>query len=908
MKKLFRFLTSTVLIPAFFVNVLPCGPSYISPVFEYKYAPDNPYENFAAGKIGILKPSYRRIVLIASYRYLNGGSFNAEEQKALVDVWNAEFNNKSYDDNEVGDAVKKWVEKRKEVAEKDEKLPDIYTEREYGGYDFFPNCTKSSFETAADTLSNRMSSYGSDSKDVKNWARGQDRVFENCASGITSPEPPNEGMPEWLQKDRAYQMAAAAFYSLDYEEAKRRFAEIAQDSQSPWQETAEYLVGRTLIRQASLSKDEAKTNLLYIEAEQNLSLVVSKGGKFSDSANGLLGLVKYRLHPKERVGELARNLTVSGSRHFRQDLIDYNWLLDKFEKETLKAQEQIKHDASNKQKEEEMKEIQRNLNSNISNSANSLTKTISSNLNTNSYIEPPHDEGDLTITLYIEEPPQSVTFYLKPDATDEQAIAEAEKAIGRPLSDKLKDYVREQRRSAYTGRFAGNSPNEYEGGYYGEGKLSRSILPDFLRNDDLTDWLYVYQMQNTEAYLYSLSRFRQSGSDLWLATAISKADKNSSELIYLFDSANKTSRYSPAFPTIAFNQARILIEQGKTSEARKFLDEILNSTVEMPLSSRNQFQILRLKLSETLADFLKFAQLKPFTFDWDGQSGSIEDFIAEQKSWYSHENYPDQTREDYYNEVENNFKNEKQWQNRVMFDYETIELINQKFPIPVLLEAYKSPALPDYLRERFALAIWTRAALLGDYATAQKVAPDAVSFHPEFETLMNLILTAKTPIAKQNATLFFILKNPIVSPFLEDGLGKSDNEFGNFDANDWWCAPSSVAYDAETGEERPLASIKNPAFLSKAHSDLAELERKKLVDLGDAPTYFGKKVLEWQKRSPLDKRIPESLFRVYEANGWTKYGCGNNEELRGEIGNVLKKKYPYSEWTKKIVDEESGQK
>src|SRR5215203_1178314 len=120
MKRIIRFTASTALIFAFFINALPCGPSYISPIFEYEHAPENPYENFAAGKIGILKPSQRRIVLIAAYRYLNGGGYSAPEQKALVDVWNAEFNNRAYEEDDIGEAVKKWIEKRKSVVGKEE--------------------------------------------------------------------------------------------------------------------------------------------------------------------------------------------------------------------------------------------------------------------------------------------------------------------------------------------------------------------------------------------------------------------------------------------------------------------------------------------------------------------------------------------------------------------------------------------------------------------------------------------------------------------------------------------------------------------------------------------------------------------------------------------------------------------
>lgn len=895
MKNINRFAVSTVLIFAFFINALPCGPSYISPIFEYERAPENPYQNFAAGKIGILKPTQRRIVLIAAYRYLNGGGFSDAEQKALVEVWNAEFKNEPYETDDIGETVKKWVSKRKDVVGKKEKPPEIYVEREYGGYDFFPNCTKNAFETAVQTLSDRIASHGSEDKDVKDWVKAQDKVFENCASGKTAPDAPNDAMTEWLRKDRAYQMAAAEFYSMDYDSAKQRFAEIAQDYDSPWQETAEYLVGRTLVRQSSLIKDKTKTNLILIEAEQNLSMVASKGGKFSDSANNMLGLIKYRLRPQERVRELAQSIASQSGSNFRQDLIDYNWLLDKFEKETLEAEEKRK-----------IAEAERKAVETFGNLANAPANAVPtpSSVNQNSNTEPQENEGELKIYVYSDDYKENWTIYVKADATDEETIAKAETVVGRPLTDKMKEQVRFARKEAYKGRFDGNNGAEYQGGYYGSETISPSVLPEYLRADDLTNWLFTFQIQSSEAYLYALSQYRQTNSDLWLLTAFTKAEKSSTELNRLFEAAGKIDRNAPAYPTIAYHKARILIEQGKTAEARKMLDDILDSGLDLSISSRNKFLTQRAKLSETLDDFLKFAQLKPFAFDWDGTSGKIEDFIKMQKSWYTPESFPNQTREEYEKEVEENFKDEKMWEDRVMFDSTTIEIMNQHFPLPLLVEAEKSPALPDYLRERFALAIWTRAVLLNDFATAQKISAEVLKFHPELKDLMDKINLAKTPVGKQRAAFYLILKNPMFSPFLEDGLGKADNEFNTWDANDWWCAPYDTEYDEATGEDVPRKLPVKPMFLTAAQSNAAQAERKKLKVIGDAPKFMGEKILEWARLAPTDKRVPELLYIVWAANGWTKYGCGNNVELRGQIMQTLLKKYPQSEWAKKILEEE----
>jgi hypothetical protein len=893
MKKLVKFLSSFLLIVLLFNSIYACGPSYLSPIFEYEHAPDDPFENFAAGKIGILKPTYRRVVLVAAYRYLNGGGFSQDEQKSLVDVWNAEFNNKSFTQDDISETVKSWVEKRKSVVGKEAKTPEIYVEREYGGYDFFPNCTKNAFETATLTLSDRIASHGSDDKDVKDWIAAQDKVFENCASGKSTPDAPNEAMSEWLQKDRAYQMAAAEFYSLDYESAKHRFEEIAQDYKSPWQETAEYLVGRTLIRQASLSKDPEKSKSLYIEAEQNLSLVATKSGKFADSAERMIGLLKYRLRPQERVRELAQTIATQGGNNFRQDLIDYNWLLDKFEKESLEAEDKRK---------EAIK--QTNANSNTISPGNDTNSNKIDN--SNQTVEPPHDEGDLKITVYSEDYSQNWTFFIKPDATDDEAIAKAQATIGQTLNDKMKENVRNARKTAYLGRYEQNSSGDYQGGYYGEEPMSLSVLPDYLRLDDLTNWLFTFQIQGNEAYLYALSQYRQTKSDLWLLTAISKAEIASTELNRLLEAADKIDRSAPAYPTIAYHKARILMAQGKPAEARKLLDDVLNSTIELPISSRNQFLAQRTKLADTLEDYLKFAQRKPFAFDIDGESGTIEQFIAEQKSYYDPKN-DTQTREEFDKEVEDRFAAEKPWQDRTMFDTETINVVNQHFPLTVMLEAEKSPALPDYLHERFAIALWTRAVLLDDFKTANKIAPEVVEFHPELKDLMDKIFLAKTPITQKRAALFLILKNPMVSPYLEDGLEKADNVFDNYDSNDWWCAPYDTEYDETGTQEIPKKLPPKPLFLTEIQSNAAQAERKKLKEIGDAPKFMGEKVLEWARLSPTDKRIPESLYQVYEANGWTKYGCGSNEELRNQIGAILKKKYPQSEWTMKVLDEEKAQ-
>ena len=182
-----RYIATISLIFAFLSNALPCGPGYTTPLFDTTSAPENPWADYAAGRLGIVKPTFHRSVLIAAYRHIAGNGLNAAEQQALVDVWTAEIENKDFADDTIDEAVQAWVTKRKDVFEKEEKPPEIYAERAYGGYDFFPNCTKNAFETATETLGNRIAKHGPSDTSVVDWTKAQDQVFQNCSSGKQTP-------------------------------------------------------------------------------------------------------------------------------------------------------------------------------------------------------------------------------------------------------------------------------------------------------------------------------------------------------------------------------------------------------------------------------------------------------------------------------------------------------------------------------------------------------------------------------------------------------------------------------------------------------------------------------------------------------------------------------------------------
>lgn len=312
-------------------SAFACGPFTLEAVFVHTVHPGYPMERFAAGRLGVIQPSYARSYLFVAYRYLNGGNFTPDEQKAVAELWKDRLNyNWSQGDEEW---VKSWLAARKKAVEQDPAQISVYRSREKPNeYETYLNCQKDSFDTAIATLDARIAKYGAQSPAVKMWLEGQDQVFSNCAGGSSIPAPLTSDADSLAQADRAYQIAAANFYSTNLEEAQKDFAAIAADAKSPWQQNAVYLVARVSIRKASLGGPETKNEALgQAEAQLQKILADKRLSSLHAAAVRLLNLVRLRLHPAERLHELAQSLSnKSANPNLKQELWDYTVLLDGF--------------------------------------------------------------------------------------------------------------------------------------------------------------------------------------------------------------------------------------------------------------------------------------------------------------------------------------------------------------------------------------------------------------------------------------------------------------------------------------------------------------------------------------------------------------------------------------------------
>ncbi|MDX6558795.1 MAG: hypothetical protein QOF72_1844 [Blastocatellia bacterium] len=310
-----------------------CGPFFTDAIFVYSKHPDLPLESFAGGKLGVLQTKWARSYLVAAYRNLAGNRFSESEAKGIKGVWDDRLN-LSWESND-DQWVKKWNEARKQVPGISAPAEiKVYRNREKPHeYESFLNCQQDAFENAEATLSERIKKFGADSAAMRDWIGAQDKVFANCGEGKLIPEAARPDQDSLIRADRAYQIAAANFYATNFDEAKQQFDSIVLDKSSPWRDKAGYLAARSLLRKGSLAEKEEDGRPSLAEAETRLNAVLKDNSATAShhASKKLLNLVRLRLHPEEKLHELAHSLIKrDASADFKQDVWDYTALLDKF--------------------------------------------------------------------------------------------------------------------------------------------------------------------------------------------------------------------------------------------------------------------------------------------------------------------------------------------------------------------------------------------------------------------------------------------------------------------------------------------------------------------------------------------------------------------------------------------------
>jgi tetratricopeptide (TPR) repeat protein len=420
-----------------------------------------------------------------------------------------------------------------------------------------------------------------------------------------------------------------------------------------------------------------------------------------------------------------------------------------------------------------------------------------------------------------------------------------------------------------------------------------------LAGADMTDWIFTFSHSCGECYDHSLQRWNETKSLPWLVAALSQADAKESALPALLAATSKIAPDSPAYLTLTFHRLRLLEQSGNADAARHNLDQLLaQQGNSMPISARNEFLALRMKLASNLAEFLLFAPR--LSTDATGVAP-----IPAGKSDY------DPGTPEYA-------------VTRPHFDSDASVALTEKLPLRFLADAAKSSTLAPALRSDIAVAVWTRAILLKNDAIAREMTPVVTELVPELKDDLAEYAKTSDPEAGESAAVFAILRNPGFRPFISASPGRgwfystTDNHFNSIDnfGDNWWCNflptqknqhPTGGFYlmfstlRAPLQEIYPGGAVSAPAFLSAQDKNAAAEEVNALAGLPAAPRWLGQFTIDWAKAHPDDPSVPEALHNVVRS--W-RYGCTEIDQTDApnyskDAFEILHSRYPDNDWTKK---------
>jgi hypothetical protein len=347
-----------VLMP--FATVEACGPDFSPDVFVRADRPGDMHA-FAEGRLGILQTGYDSNDFAVAYRYLNGGKLSPQEEQAYAPPpqplhdWTrltpeqlraAQAAQQKAGDESVPEypwrqALAAFVPENRPTAE-NRQAPQPWTGTLLYYNPDYPNCPRPAFQMAALTLASRAQTWGRQSPWLTDWVNAQQTVFSNCSmKNHTMPAPAPAGSPALLQADRAYQVAAAEFYTGNYDQARQSFQAIASDYASPWHAWGGFLAARAEVRAAFAAGPKTdpwsgkvagfdKPDMLRAQQMLQALLAHHDPGLPRSAIVQELNFVRLRTEPDQRFSEICAALAgPAPDGNFAQDLKDLSYVLEK---------------------------------------------------------------------------------------------------------------------------------------------------------------------------------------------------------------------------------------------------------------------------------------------------------------------------------------------------------------------------------------------------------------------------------------------------------------------------------------------------------------------------------------------------------------------------------------------------
>jgi hypothetical protein len=411
-------------------------------------------------------------------------------------------------------------------------------------------------------------------------------------------------------------------------------------------------------------------------------------------------------------------------------------------------------------------------------------------------------------------------------------------------------------------------------------------LAQLRATNEMTDWTFTFAEPGVVSRDHAIQRWRKLHSLPWLVAAVSKINATDNAAMELLGAAAQVPVASPAYATVLYHRARLLMQAGHSDKARTLLDEFLNSPPpQLTASSLNLFLGPRMRLATSFPDFLSHA---PRPADVRIEEGF---FFACETSTCDDLLYSGTAKDKL----------------GLRFDRDAALTLNLRLPLELMARAATGTELPEPLRGEMAVAAWTRAAMLDRHELAATLVPEMEKAYPAMKEHLENYLAAK-PEEKKQAALFVILHFPGMRPYVNSGVarGTEIEKIDNYRDN-WWCADMGAHVEGMNFENEipgsgskpviPPDAPPSPAFLTPEQAKSAGAEWQTLAASGSGAGYLARKTLAWVQEHPQDPRLAEALHYVVRS---TRYSCDaeKTSSLSHRAFTLLHERYPNSKWAK----------